>query len=347
MEKKIWCNVDAVGLPVFKGKTFKRKGCIFDSLTHIKIRKRNRLVIGVQPCQIQKVFDQDIHSSGLKQDVLQPLIFPHTAFQNFCIGGDDGKRCFEFVGGVGNKLFLAVKSHLDRLCDPMGKKEDGDKNKKDSHKADTKADPDKAQGEVFFQGIIQEKDLPALIMFPDQKQIFGDHTTIRSGLLLNDTVGQLQDAFLIHIRVFVIMQLKRCAFLIIKDRKAAEGILAYSSPETVSVAAEERCMNTIRHLGIHDRLRHKPSELSGGQKQRVSIARALVGEPAILLADEPTGALDSTTGREVLKLFKELNDMGHTIVMITHDRNVAAAAGRIVHIIDGRLREDGETEEKA
>lgn len=111
--------------------------------------------------------------------------------------------------------------------------------------------------------------------------------------------------------------------------------------------AEERCMNTIRHLGIHDRLRHKPSELSGGQKQRVSIARALVGEPAILLADEPTGALDSTTGREVLKLFKELNDMGHTIVMITHDRNVAAAAGRIVHIIDGRLREDGETEEKA
>ena len=111
--------------------------------------------------------------------------------------------------------------------------------------------------------------------------------------------------------------------------------------------AEERCMNIIRHLGIHDRLRHKPSELSGGQKQRVSIARALVGEPAILLADEPTGALDSATGKEVLKLFKELNDMGHTIVMITHDRNVAASAGRIVHIIDGRLREDGVTEEKA
>lgn len=103
--------------------------------------------------------------------------------------------------------------------------------------------------------------------------------------------------------------------------------------------AEEKCMETIRLLGIDHRLRHKPSELSGGQKQRVSIARALVGEPSILLADEPTGALDSASGREVLKLFKDLNDMGHTIVMITHDLNVAKAAGRIVHIIDGRLEE--------
>lgn len=103
--------------------------------------------------------------------------------------------------------------------------------------------------------------------------------------------------------------------------------------------AEEKCMDTIKLLGIDHRLKHKPSELSGGQKQRVSIARALVGEPAILLADEPTGALDSGSGKDVLKLFKELNDMGHTIVMITHDLNVAKAAGRIVHIIDGRLEE--------
>lgn len=103
--------------------------------------------------------------------------------------------------------------------------------------------------------------------------------------------------------------------------------------------AEERCMDTIKLLGIDHRLKHKPSELSGGQKQRVSIARALVGEPAILLADEPTGALDSSSGKDVLKLFKNLNDMGHTIVMITHDLNVAKAAGRIVHIIDGRMEE--------
>ena len=107
-----------------------------------------------------------------------------------------------------------------------------------------------------------------------------------------------------------------------------------------SKEAEERCMDTIRLLGIDHRLMHKPAELSGGQKQRASIARALVGNPALLLADEPTGALDSSSGKEVLKLFERLNDMGNTIVMITHDLNVAKAAGRIVHIIDGRLSDD-------
>ena len=107
-----------------------------------------------------------------------------------------------------------------------------------------------------------------------------------------------------------------------------------------SQEARERCMDTIRLLGIDHRLAHKPAELSGGQKQRASIARALVGNPALLLADEPTGALDSSSGKEVLKLFEKLNDMGNTIVMITHDLNVAKAAGRIVHIIDGQLSED-------
>ena len=107
-----------------------------------------------------------------------------------------------------------------------------------------------------------------------------------------------------------------------------------------SKEAEERCMDTIRLLGIDHRLLHKPAELSGGQKQRASIAPAPVGNPALLLADEPTGALDSSSGKEVLKLFEKLNDMGNTIVMITHDLNVARAAGRIVHIIDGQLSED-------
>lgn len=109
-----------------------------------------------------------------------------------------------------------------------------------------------------------------------------------------------------------------------------------------SKEAEEKCMDTIRLLGIDHRIKHKPSELSGGQKQRASIARALVGEPAILLADEPTGALDQESGKEVLKLFGKLNDMGHTIVMITHDLGVAKSAHRIVHIIDGRLSEDND-----
>jgi putative ABC transport system ATP-binding protein len=101
--------------------------------------------------------------------------------------------------------------------------------------------------------------------------------------------------------------------------------------------AEEKCMPIIEMLGIDHRLNHKPSELSGGQKQRVSIARALVGEPALLLADEPTGALDSASGKDVLTLFSQLHELGHTIVMITHDMNVAKSAERIVHIIDGKL----------
>lgn len=101
--------------------------------------------------------------------------------------------------------------------------------------------------------------------------------------------------------------------------------------------AEEQCKKTIELLGISHRLKHKPSELSGGQKQRVSIARALVGEPALLLADEPTGALDSASGKEVLKLFEQLHEMGHTIVMITHDLSVAEHAQRVVSIMDGQL----------
>lgn len=101
--------------------------------------------------------------------------------------------------------------------------------------------------------------------------------------------------------------------------------------------AEEKCMDMINMLGIAHRITHKPNELSGGQKQRGAIARALVGKPAILLADEPTGALDTNSGKEVLRLFRELNDMGNTIVMITHDLNVAKSAQRIVRIVDGEL----------
>ena len=103
--------------------------------------------------------------------------------------------------------------------------------------------------------------------------------------------------------------------------------------------AEKECMPIIELLGISHRLAHRPNELSGGQKQRVSIARALAGQPAILLADEPTGALDSSSGKDVLKLFEELHGLGNTIVMITHDLNVAQHAQRIVHIIVGQLSE--------
>lgn len=94
---------------------------------------------------------------------------------------------------------------------------------------------------------------------------------------------------------------------------------------------------TLESVGLGERMLHKPNELSGGQQQRVAIARALVGGPDIILADEPTGALDSATGHEIMGLFQELNDRGITIIVITHDHEVAQKAGRTVHILDGIL----------
>ena len=104
-----------------------------------------------------------------------------------------------------------------------------------------------------------------------------------------------------------------------------------------------RAEQMLERVGLSDRMYHYPNQLSGGQQQRVAIARALVGDPSILLADEPTGALDQKTGRQVMSLFQELNAEGRTIIMITHDMNIAACARRIVHIIDGELTEGGDT----
>ncbi len=104
----------------------------------------------------------------------------------------------------------------------------------------------------------------------------------------------------------------------------------------------KRAREMLDRVGLSERMNHLPSQLSGGQQQRVAIARALVGNPSILLADEPTGALDQTTGKQVMALFDELNREGRTIVMITHDMNIAAYAKRVVHIIDGVLTEEGD-----
>jgi putative ABC transport system ATP-binding protein len=99
----------------------------------------------------------------------------------------------------------------------------------------------------------------------------------------------------------------------------------------------QRAMDALERVGLADRVEHRPGELSGGQQQRVAIARALVTEPALILADEPTGNLDSAATRDVMALLHDLHDAGRTIVLITHEHDVAASAGRVVRMLDGRV----------
>ena len=110
---------------------------------------------------------------------------------------------------------------------------------------------------------------------------------------------------------------------------------------------EERLSEFLKLLSLEDRKNHLPNQLSGGQQQRVSIARALAGNPSVILADEPTGALDSRTGREVLGFLQKLNQEGDTVVLITHDNSIAVKAKRIVRLQDGRIIYDGDASDPA
>jgi putative ABC transport system ATP-binding protein len=107
---------------------------------------------------------------------------------------------------------------------------------------------------------------------------------------------------------------------------------------------KELASEALRRVQLGDRMDHRPNELSGGQRQRVAIARALVNQPSILLADEPTGNLDSTTSEEIMGLFEELHTQGQTVVLVTHEHDIAMHAGRQIHLKDGRVERDFQTE---
>ena len=153
-------------------------------------------------------------------------------------------------------------------------------------------------------------------------------------------VGQLDEEQLAGIRNkeigFIFQQ-----FHLLPRSTALENValpLKYASVQrTEQLSRAEEVLNKV---GLSDRLSHKPTELSGGEQQRVAIARALVNSPSILFADEPTGNLDSKTGSEVLEIFKELNEKGQTIVVITHERDIAKQSHRTITIKDGEIESD-------
>ena len=110
---------------------------------------------------------------------------------------------------------------------------------------------------------------------------------------------------------------------------------------------KNRAIEALKLVELEDRMNHRPNELSGGQRQRVAIARALVNDPSIVLADEPTGNLDSKTGLEIMAVFERLHRKGHTIILITHEDDVAKYAHRVIHILDGTVERDEKNQPKA
>ena len=135
---------------------------------------------------------------------------------------------------------------------------------------------------------------------------------------------------------------------LIQELDALENVTLPLIYQGISVfEREDRAMEALERVGMADRAHHRPSEMSGGQQQRVAIARAIATRPPLIMADEPTGALDSKTGRHVLEILRELNGEGSTIILITHDDGIAAQARRRVRLTDGRIVSDEQLKEAA
>ena len=158
--------------------------------------------------------------------------------------------------------------------------------------------------------------------------------------LNNKSVSQLDDDELAKIRNEEIGFVFQSFHLLPRSTALENVMLPLKYAGCSENEAVDRSKKVLEKVGLQDRVKHSPSELSGGQQQRVAIARALVNQPSILFADEPTGNLDSKTGNEVMNLFKELNSQGQTIIIITHEDNIASQSNRIITIKDGLIESD-------
>ena len=167
-----------------------------------------------------------------------------------------------------------------------------------------------------------------------------DTPTKGSYTLNNKVVSKLTDNELAKIRNKEIGFVFQSFHLLARNSALNNVMLPLKYAGCKESEAIERCTDALRKVGLSDRKNHSPSELSGGQQQRVAIARALVNNPSILFADEPTGNLDSKTGNDVMKLFKELNQGGQTIILITHEDSIAEQSNRIITIKDGLIKSD-------
>jgi len=158
--------------------------------------------------------------------------------------------------------------------------------------------------------------------------------------LNNQLVNELDDDELASIRNKEIGFVFQSFHLLAKNSALNNVMLPMKYAGVKESEAEKRAINVLDKVGLSNRTSHSPSELSGGQQQRVAIARALVNNPSIIFADEPTGNLDSQTGDDVMNLFKELNSQGQTIILITHEEDVARQSKRIINIRDGLIESD-------